>query len=96
MIDSVQLILFIVIVVLTVLLVVLGFQVYFILKELRRTLQKANKVLDDTGTITEGISKPLSSLSSLSLGGLKAGSLLSVAKVIKGLLAKDDDDKHKE
>lgn len=92
MVDTVQLVLFFVIVVLTVLLVVLGIQVFYILKEVRRTIIKTNKVLDDTGTITESISKPVSSLSSLSMG-FKASSLLTVAKLVKGLLSKDDDDR---
>lgn len=97
MIDSVQIVLFLVIIVLTILLVVLGVQVYFILKEVRRTIEKTNKVLDDTGVITESISKPVSSLSTLSMG-IKAGSILSVAKIVKNLLSKDDEssDKKKE
>src|SRR5450759_4508350 len=45
MIDPAQTALFIVIIVLTVLLVVLGIQVFFILRELRKTITKVNKVL---------------------------------------------------
>ncbi|HQY42433.1 MAG TPA: hypothetical protein PLA14_11695 [Ferruginibacter sp.] len=53
MIDTVQLILLLVIVVLAVLLVVLGIQVFYILKDLRNTLSKANRVLDNAGSISE-------------------------------------------
>lgn len=81
MIDPAQAALFIIIIVLTVLLVVLGFQVFFVLKELRKTLDKLNKVLDDTGAITESVSKPISSLSSLATG-LKFGARL--AKILNG------------
>jgi hypothetical protein len=90
MIDSVQIVLFVVISVLTILLVVLGIQVYFILKEIRKTIGHANNVLSHANLITESISKPLSSLASLSTG-FKASSVVSVAKIIKSLLAKDEE-----
>lgn len=91
MIDAAQTVLLFVIVILTVLLIVLGVQVFFILKELRRTVLKANKVLDDTSSITESVSRPLSNLSTLS-AGLKTGAI--IAKLIKGFRksTKDLDD----
>ena len=79
--DPAQTALFLVVIVLTILLVVLGIQVFFILRELRKTINKANKILDDTSTITESVSKPLSSLSSLAMG-LKAGA--RIAKILNG------------
>lgn len=79
--DPAQTALFIVIIILTVLLVVLGIQVYFILRALRITLEKANKVLEDAGNITESVSKPISSLSSLAMG-LKTGAI--IAKIFQG------------
>jgi uncharacterized membrane protein YqiK len=81
MIDSAQAVLLLVVVVLTVLLVVLGVQVFFILRELRKTIAKANKVLEDTGNITESVSGPISSLSTLA-NGLKTG--VSIARLLKG------------
>jgi len=63
--ESAQIVLLLVIVVLTVLLTVLGIQVFLILREFRKTVDKANKVLDDTGIITESLSTPISTLSSL-------------------------------
>lgn len=95
MIDSVQIVLFVVISVLTILLVVLGVQVYFILKEVRKTIQHANNVISHASSITENISKPISSLASLSTG-VKAASVVSVAKVIKNLLAKDEETSGKK
>jgi anionic cell wall polymer biosynthesis LytR-Cps2A-Psr (LCP) family protein len=81
MIDPAQTILFLVIIILTVLLVVLGIQVFFILRELRKTIDKTNKVLDDTSVITESVSKPLASFSTLAMG-LKTGA--TIAKILQG------------
>jgi len=89
MIDPVQLVLLIVILVLTVLLVVLGIQIFFILKELRQTITKTNKVLDNADSITENIEAPLSALSSLALG-VKASSLITIAKFVKNLIGRDE------
>lgn len=79
MIDAVQGVLLFVIVLLTALLVVLGIQVFFILKELRITLDRANKVLENTEVITESVSEPMSFLSGL-ISGTK--SLSAIAKVL--------------
>ena len=99
MIDPVQLVLLLVILVLTVLLVILGIQVFLILKELRNTISKTNKVLDSASTISENIEAPLSALSSLALG-VKASSLITVAKFIKSLLGskhkEEDEKKHRD
>lgn len=63
--DIAQVALFIVIIILAVLLVALGVQVFFILREFRKTVFKANKVLDNTDVITQSVSAPLSSLSGI-------------------------------
>jgi hypothetical protein len=88
--DPAQTALFLIIVVLAILLVVLGVQVFFILRELKRTITKANKVLDDTGVITESVSKPVSSLSTL-FSGIKAGA--TIASIIKGKKESSKKDK---
>ncbi len=95
MIDTAQAVLLIVVVILTVLLVALGIQVFHILRELRSTVSKANKVLDDTGTITESVSGPISTLSNLATG-LKTGAtvlrlLKGKGKIIKRLLKEEDE-----
>ncbi len=54
---------------------VISVQVYFILREFRNTLTKANKVLDDAGIVSESVSKPVSLVSSM-LVGIKGGSAL--------------------
>jgi hypothetical protein len=91
MVDPVQIILLVVIGVLTTLLVVLGIQIFFILQELRKTVKKANRILDNANSITENIEGPLEAISSVIIG-LKAGSFLSVAKFIKNFVSKEKDD----
>lgn len=51
MIDPVQLVLLIVVVLLAVIMVVLGIQVFFILKELRVTASRTNKLLAPDGEV---------------------------------------------
>lgn len=85
MIDTAQTVLLFVLIVLTVLLLILGIQVFFILRELRQTVSKANKVLDDTGAITESVSAPLTTLSALA-AGVKTGA--KFARLLKGKLGK--------
>jgi len=96
MIDAVQVILLLVIVTLAILLVILGVQVFFILRELRRTVTKANKVLDDTGAITRSVSGPLSSVATL-VEGVSTGAMFArVAKIIIKTFSKNDDEKKNE
>ena len=59
-IDPIQILLIFVITTLTVLLVLIGLQIVNILKEVRSSLEKINKILDDAGTISESIAKPVS------------------------------------
>lgn len=87
MIDSAQTILFVVIIVLTIFLLVLGVQVFFILRDLRKTVSKANKVLDNTNVITQSVSAPISSLSSIAMG-IKTGS--SFINLFKKIISRGD------
>lgn len=98
MVDPVQMVLLLVILVLTILLVILGIQVYYILRELRETIIKTNRVLDNAESITENIDAPISALSSLALGA-KASSLLTVAKFVRNLVGRngrEDDRRDRE
>lgn len=63
MVDLTQILLISVIVVLSILLLVVGIQVLFILREVQKSIQKVNKMLDDAGEISESIAKPIASLS---------------------------------
>lgn len=76
--DPAQILLLIVVTVLTFLLLLLGLQVYFILRELRKTIIKMNKVLDDAGIISQSVAQPVSNLSGI-ITGVKTGlSILSI------------------
>lgn len=90
MFDPAQLLLFLVIIILTILLVVLGIQVFFILRDLRQTISKANRVLDNTEEITESVSGPVTSLSTL-LMGLRSGA--KFANFVKKI---QDEDENKD
>lgn len=90
--DFAQITLFIVIVILAIVLVALGVQVFFILRDFRKTVFKANKVLDNTNVITESVSSPLSSLSSLA-AGIKTGA--SIIRLFKKIIS-GGKKKHKE
>jgi len=63
MIDSTQILLIVVVTLLTILLTVIGVQVFFILREARRSIEKMNKILDNAGDISESIAKPITTLS---------------------------------
>ncbi|MBN1263599.1 MAG: hypothetical protein JW991_04560 [Candidatus Pacebacteria bacterium] len=76
MVDVVQIILVMVVTTVTILLVILGIQVFNILKEFRGTINKVNKMLDDFGTVSESIAKPIAS----------AADILTGATGITGLL----------
>lgn len=78
--DTAQILLFVVVIILTLLLVILGFQVFLILKEFKNTVSKVNKVLDDAGTITESVSTPIASISTV-ISGVKTG--ISIASLFK-------------
>jgi len=87
--DFAQIALVVVISILAILLLVLGVQVFFILREFRKTVSKTNKVLDNTNTITESVATPLSSLSSLA-AGIKTGA--SFINLFKRIISKDGKD----
>ena len=76
MVDLVQVVLMVVVVIITALSVVVGIQVYNILKEVRESIRKVNKILDDFGTVSESVSRPIAS----------AADILTGATGITGLL----------
>lgn len=70
--DPIQLVIIVISLALTILIVVLGIQVFFILKEIRRSMQKMNKILDDFGKVTGSVGEGAQNLSGL-VSGIKAG-----------------------
>ncbi len=92
--DTIQLVLLVVVVVLTVLLVTLGIQIYLILKEVRQTVHKANKVLDNTNTITRSVSEPLTHFSELASNMATGSVVANVLKTVVKLLRGTEEKKH--
>jgi hypothetical protein len=81
--DPIQLTIIVVTFALTILLVVLGIQVFYILKEIRLSIQKANKMLDDAGAVTGTVSSGITSMSGF-LNGIKSGISLITSLKNKG------------
>ena len=77
--DTTQLLLIALIIILTAMMGAICIQLYWVLQEFRKTLVKANKVLDDTAQITESVSRPVSAISAL-LTGMKSWSDLKKKK----------------
>lgn len=81
--DPVQLTIIAVSLILTALFVFLGVQVWLILKEMRASLQKVNKMLDDATKVTGTVSEGFTSVAGL-MSGVKAGLSLFSAFRKKG------------
>jgi hypothetical protein len=72
MVDALQILLTVVISVLTVLLTIIGIALFQILREFKGSIERINKILDDTGRITESVAEPIEQASEFILG-LKKG-----------------------
>jgi hypothetical protein len=70
--DPVQLTIIGISITLTILLVVLGIQVFLILKEVRMSLQKTNGMLDDAAKVTETVTEGVTSMSGF-MNGIRTG-----------------------
>ena len=80
---DIQLLINITLFIITVLFVVVLIQVIFLLKVLKISILKVNKILDDSGEISENIKEPVIGLSKF-LVGLKSGaSFLNLFKKLK-------------
>jgi hypothetical protein len=81
--DPIQLTIIGVSVTLTILLVVLGIQVFYILKEIRFSVQKTNKMLDDAGKVSGTVSEGVTSMSGF-MNGIRSGLQMITALQKKG------------
>lgn len=70
--DPTQLTIIVISFALAILLIILGIQVWYILKEIRLSLQKMNKMLDDAGKVSGTISEGIVGMSGF-VNGLKTG-----------------------
>lgn len=87
--DPAQIVIFVIIIVLTIAFLFLGREFFFVLRELRQTLIKTNRILDTAEKISENISNPINTLSSV-VTGAKAGGL--IASIIKKIKQKERDE----
>ena len=76
MLSPTQILLIIVVSVLSTVMAVIGIQVFLMLKEGKRSIEKFNKILDDAVTISSSISKPIASFSSTFSNLSEIGGLL--------------------
>ena len=81
--DPIQLTIVGVSITLTILLVVLGIQVFYILKEIRFSVQKTNKMLDDAGKVSGTVSEGVTSMSGF-MNGIRQGLQMITALQKKG------------
>ena len=70
--DPVQITIIVISFIITFLIIFLGIQVWYILKEMRSSLQKVNKMLDDAGKVSGTVSQGVSSMAGM-LEGIKTG-----------------------
>ena len=70
--DAVQITIIAISFIHTMLMVALGVQVWYILKEVRVSIEKMNKMLEDGGKMTGAVSEGVASVGGL-LSGIKAG-----------------------
>ncbi len=83
MIDTVQAVLLFVIVLLTILFVVLGIQVFYILKDFRETLKRTNNILEDVENISDGVNGSFSSLSGMFNSASSIGSIVKILSMFR-------------
>lgn len=88
--DLTQAVLLSTIVVLSIFVVFLGFQVYFVLKDFRHTLHRVDRLLDDTNGLITEVKKPITSLSGI-FTAITAGA--GIAHFLKRLEGKDEREK---
>ena len=79
--ESTQLVIIIVSLTLTALVVILGIQVFYILKEVRSSIRKVNKMLDDMGKVSGTVGDGVVNMAGF-VNGLKSG--LSAIASLRG------------
>ena len=80
--DLIQIVIISVLIVLTLFLVVLGFQAFFTLRDFRTTLRRMNKLFDNTDDLVVEVKKPIESVSHM-ITAITAGA--GIAHIIKRL-----------
>jgi len=91
--DPIQILLTVIVTTLTVLLVVIGIEIFRILREAKKTIERTNRILDDVEEITNAVSRPVEGMASL-VAGIKQGT--AVVKVLGKLFHESKDDEESE
>ena len=68
MLDPIQILFIVVVTTLTILLVIIGIEVFRILREAKKTVERVNNVLTDVETITSSVATPVQKLSGVFQG----------------------------
>ena len=71
--DATQILLFSVVIILTLVLLAVGTQVFFILREAKKAIKKTNEILEDAGDMIPTVKKPF----------LSAANILDTVKSVK-------------
>lgn len=87
--DYLQIVLIFLIVLLSIFLTITGFQVFFILRDLKKALDRLNKIIETGQEIAQDVEKPVAVASTL-ITGLATG-----AKALTGLNKKEQKTKPK-
>ncbi|MCL4339038.1 hypothetical protein M1271_05100 [Patescibacteria group bacterium] len=87
MIDPTQILLFLVVIVLTAIVVLIGWQIFSILSEIRKMLSKVNMMVDGAVSISGNIGKSFKDLSGFSEG---VKTVLGFLKIFKRKGKKDE------
>lgn len=85
--DITQTVLLAVTIVLAVFMVVLGFQIFFVLKDVRKTLFKINNIFDEADDMIGRVKKPVESVTGL-LSALATG--VGIAHILKKVSKKNE------
>jgi phosphoglycerate-specific signal transduction histidine kinase len=89
MIEPIQILLFAVIITLTILVVIIGLQIYYILSEVRKIFSKFNTMAAGAVTITNDVGQSFHNLSGFSQG---LRSILSLFGFLKNKKPKKDEE----
>jgi uncharacterized protein YoxC len=82
--DTTQIVLLSVISVLALALVVLGFQAFFTLRDLRKTLSRMNRLFDDANQLVNDIKTPVEKATNFFTALTAGASIINLLKKIKG------------
>ncbi len=91
--DITQAVLLSTIIVLAIFLVAVGLQAFFTLKDLRKTLKKANKIMDDADDIVAQIKKPIETAGNVFTAVTAGAGIAHIIKKITGEIKHERSEK---